>query len=378
MKYVAVITLLLWVQNIDCQVREGQNCVDKTSKKAGRCLQPQNCHSANDNFFKRGRRPTFCEYTKRRILLCCVQEQRHANRNRPSKQPARQGNNKAPKLRQLERVSERKCKEYNKNVPTFFNTQHTYVFGGSNSSPREFPHMGAIAWRNFDGGYKFGCGGSVISPRFILTAGHCSFKAKTVNPVPVIVRLGNVDLDPKYKNGYPIIDVKIKSIHKHPDYKPPSRYNDIALVELAEALKFSEDVRPACLWTKPDFGEHKSVIATGWGVTENSTTTSDILQNVRLNLYSNQQCDIITPRNRYWDGFAPTQMCAGELNGGKDTCQGDSGAPIQVMTEPSVRVYHIMGLTSFGGRCAQKGSPAVYTRVSSYIDWIEDIVWPNQ
>lgn len=58
--------------------------------------------------------------------------------------------------------------------------------------------------------------------------------------------------------------------------------------------------------------------------------------------------------------------------------QGDSGAPLQVVSKKNPCVYYVMGLTSFGGKCAQSGQPAIYTRVSSYLNWIEGIVWPGQ
>ncbi|XP_037947741.1 serine protease snake-like [Teleopsis dalmanni] len=58
-----------------------------------------------------------------------------------------------------------------------------------------------------------------------------------------------------------------------------------------------------------------------------------------------------------------------------DTCQGDSGGPL-LMKLPNYNniVPYIVGLTSFGSGCAA-GTPGVYTRISTYIDWIEDIVW---
>jgi secreted trypsin-like serine protease len=55
--------------------------------------------------------------------------------------------------------------------------------------------------------------------------------------------------------------------------------------------------------------------------------------------------------------------------------QGDSGGPLQVVLEKPYCMYSVVGVTSFGKFCGFKNSPAIYTRVSSYIHWIESIVW---
>lgn len=57
--------------------------------------------------------------------------------------------------------------------------------------------------------------------------------------------------------------------------------------------------------------------------------------------------------------------------------QGISGTPLQLASKDNKCVYHIIGFITFGPRCATPGIPVVYTRVSSYLDWIESIVWPE-
>jgi len=61
----------------------------------------------------------------------------------------------------------------------------------------------------------------------------------------------------------------------------------------------------------------------------------------------------------------------GEYNGGKDTCQGDSGGGLYVKETNSGKTKIIVsGITSFGTGCARAGYPGVYTRVSFFADWI--------
>lgn len=40
-------------------------------------------------------------------------------------------------------------------------------------------------------------------------------------------------------------------------------------------------------------------------------------------------------------------------------------------------IYYIAGITSFGKQCGNKNIPGIYTRVSFYISWIENIIWPD-
>lgn len=53
----------------------------------------------------------------------------------------------------------------------------------------------------------------------------------------------------------------------------------------------------------------------------------------------------------------------------------DSGGPLQIAIGNEC-VFSIIGITSYGSTfCGNKNSPGIYTRVSSYIDWIEKNVW---
>ena len=73
-----------------------------------------------------------------------------------------------------------------------------------------------------------------------------------------------------------------------------------------------------------------------------------------------------------YDGKITSGMlCAGYPKGGKDSCGGDSGGPL---------VWHsaggaiLLGVVSFGKGCALDHKYGVYTRVSSYRDWIDRVV----
>lgn len=73
-------------------------------------------------------------------------------------------------------------------------------------------------------------------------------------------------------------------------------------------------------------------------------------------------------------GLSASQMCASNLVVGSDACQGDSGGPLFIH-ERLTGVSTIVGIVSFGISCATD-LPGVYTRVGSFVEWIESTVWP--
>ncbi|KAH9638094.1 hypothetical protein HF086_014955 [Spodoptera exigua] len=188
-------------------------------------------------------------------------------------------------------------------------------------------------------------------------------KCSEIRPVPGITggrltkrgEFPNMDLD-----GIAAYDVNIVKIIVHPQYKSPKQYFDIALMEVDQKVYFSRDVQPACLWTKPDIGTFK------------------------VDFIDSNTCDGLLKRscNRNWCGLKEHQLCAGKLNGGKDACQGDSGGPLQVNIPLPIKTQgnmnYVVGVTSFGIGCGLPGLPGVYTRVASFADWIESIVWPGE
>lgn len=288
-----------------------------------------------------------------------------------------------------QRIAEKKCADYRKMtikstaiIPltinpvaikySSFNCSKTVdlIVGGEAAKRNEFPHQALLGWRQEDGPseYKFDCGGSLISERFVLTAAHC-FKES----YPDIVRLGEHNLNDTSDNQ---VDFEIESFERHPLHKHSFAYHDIALIKLAENVRFSKAIRPACLWTGLKFNV-SSVIATGYGLLENAGNKSDVLRKVMLDLLDVQECEELYIDRRFKDGIKDGQLCIGSTRGGKDTCQGDSGGPIQVITEPKGCTYHVIAVTSTGSACGIGRSPSIYTQVASYIDWIEEVVWKN-
>lgn len=118
-------------------------------------------------------------------------------------------------------------------------------------------------------------------------------------------------------------DIIIEKLIAHPEYRPPSSYNDIALLKLAKMATLSPYARPACLNTDTNFNRLKA-IATGWGRVGYSDDPSEQLLKVTLEFFTGSQCNATykagdrTLRTGIQD---VTQMCAGSRTEAKDTCQ---------------------------------------------------------
>lgn len=78
------------------------------------------------------------------------------------------------------------------------------------------------------------------------------------------MRLGSINL--KLNDDHTKL-IGINKIHAHPDYKTKSKYNDIALMELAHIVYFNEFILPACINIDNDFAWTRAV-ATGFGLVE--------------------------------------------------------------------------------------------------------------
>lgn len=150
-------------------------------------------------------------------------------------------------------------------------------------------------------------------------------------------------------------------------------YNDIGLIELEQSIHVTKYARPACLYVEQSVLATEPLIATGWGRTDFGGDSSDHLLEVTLQQFSNGDCSPSYEVSRRLPGGLneESQMCAGSRTERKDTCEGDSGGPLQIVHEESTCMFNVVGITSFGKGCGIVGVPGVYTRVSYYIDWIE-------
>lgn len=277
--------------------------------------------------------------------------------------------------------------------------EHPRVFGGVEAEKGAWPFQVALLTSGmlddnpesqFDAQF---CGGSLISPEWVLTAAHCLVDGEEPIAADVVtVLLGATALT----EGARIV---ASEIHVHPDYSARTLDNDIGLVRLST----SSDT-PTIPMTDSDL-ESGTATVIGWGRMEDGNFPLNLMQ-TEIELQSNQSCNAGMKEiyktdlsNLLWDfssrlrlsgedvesataaigatmgdPLTSNMLCAGTESGVRDACNGDSGGPLFVTGEDGPMQ---VGIVSWGDgpldsevACGHQNAYGVYTRLSKYRSWI--------
>ncbi|MBY5790919.1 trypsin-like serine protease [Rhizobium leguminosarum bv. viciae] len=254
------------------------------------------------------------------------------------------------------------------------------VIGGQAAKKGEWPWQVKILAPDPEQRGRFGghCGGSLISPRWILTAAHCVTSGRSgkqdlfARDLLIVEGKSKIDkviaVDGPDKPGLAVEEVII-----HEDFDRKVFANDIALIKLSEPAKSKPAILASASDDEVEAAGHSAVV-TGWGYTKADHGWDDKylpteLQEVELPIVPREDC-----RAAYRDSsmrmnpIDERNVCAGYAEGGKDACQGDSGGPL-VAQRPDKRWIQL-GIVSWGAGCAEAEHYGVYTRVAAFRDWI--------
>lgn len=238
------------------------------------------------------------------------------------------------------------------------------------------------------------CGGSIISPHYVLTAAHCLETIVNPSSVDLTVVVGT---DSVYDTDGQRIAVS--SMHMHERWNTFTKENDIALLKLKKPIKFKgANTARLCLPDVSAYDENmfpstnSDLVAIGWGTTSAGGVASSVLRQVTIQAVANGDRTCTSSINN-----VNLQFCAAVPQGGKgnyslwsparassshthslsllltDTCQGDSGGPLMFYSQV-YRQWMLAGITSYGKGCGLRDYAGVYTRASVYRNWIKSIV----
>uniref|UniRef100_A0A182PFL9 Peptidase S1 domain-containing protein n=1 Tax=Anopheles epiroticus TaxID=199890 RepID=A0A182PFL9_9DIPT len=216
------------------------------------------------------------------------------------------------------------------------------IVGGSVAADGQFPHQVALLRGN-----SLTCGGSLIDSRWVLTAAHCVYNGAMLVPASAIVVVaGTINL-----NG----GVRRTVARVLPHERYGNFQNDVALLQLQQALPSTAHIRPIALRTS-GVPAGSEVIISGWGRMYQGGPVSTMLRYNRATVVTDQQCRMAT-------GISSGLICfTSPVNNG--ACNGDSGGP-------AVLNNQLVGVANFIINYCGSASPDGYAKVSDYLPWIQ-------
>uniref|UniRef100_A0A8C3FMX1 Peptidase S1 domain-containing protein n=1 Tax=Chrysemys picta bellii TaxID=8478 RepID=A0A8C3FMX1_CHRPI len=223
------------------------------------------------------------------------------------------------------------------------------IIGGQEAQPHSRPYMAYLDIQRGD--KRSRCGGFLVSENFVLMAAHC-------NGDMITVYLGAHNIQQREQSQQKI------SVHcriPHPQYNRETRNNDIMLLQLSHSAVLNNLVRLIPLPNANSRVRPGSMCSVaGWGRTDWNIRT-DTLREVDLEVMRDNMCDL-------YSGYNPsTMLCVGNSrhNYGCSQSQGDSGGPLACDGVAQ-------GIASYvDGNFYQ---PSVFTRLSTFIPWIQNIL----
>ncbi|KAL4715753.1 hypothetical protein ACJJTC_006332 [Scirpophaga incertulas] len=239
------------------------------------------------------------------------------------------------------------------------------IVGGIIADNGAHPYMAALMTGYV--GLIFICGGSIITPWSILSAAHCIVPVYSDGALVSSLR---ISVGSNYwEQG---VLYKVIGNATHAEYNSRSIKNDIGLLFTETAIRYSKLIQPIAISYKHIEGEI-NVMATGWGSRTVNGAIRMLLREIKLQTVGGLRCKEDVERSGIIHNMRPPavdpwlEVCTTHEEGaGHGTCRGDSGGPLFRMD-----TREQIGVVSWGLPCAL-GAPDMFTRLSSYRDWLVD------
>lgn len=189
------------------------------------------------------------------------------------------------------------------------------------------------------------------------------------------MRLGQHNLNQTSGGDGDAKTIQVKTSYVHHNHNGVTLDNDIALLRLEEPVDLDDSICLVCLPERSSQMEPgKRCAVTGYGF-ENETGPAALrVRQTELPVVGDQECQKRTSAVLGKPFTLPaSSFCAGgEL--GQDACHGDGGSPLSCLVDG---YYELTGIVSWGYKCGSKDLPGLYSKVSAFVGWINQIVSVN-